>query len=118
MTDQFKRKSPKSPEPLKWYRTSFVFILLFLKLFSTGLLLLGIVALVFAVINIRNDDWYKHRWPWFIMALLTITAIMSLLTLFIANTNPDPAIPIHQDIAPSVSVAPNMWLKADGHTAA
>ena len=96
MTDECNHESPANPECPRWYRTSFVFILLSFQLFSVGMLLFGIVTMLIAAANIRNDDWYKHRWPWFIVTLFSATLVMTTATRLISNANPDPVVPIYQ----------------------
>jgi len=91
-------KSPANPERPRWYRTSFVFVLLSFQMFAIGIPLLGVIAMLAAVANIRNDDWYKHRWPWFIVALSSFMLVVSPGTLLIANTNPDPVVSTHQNV--------------------
>jgi hypothetical protein len=86
MTEECSHETPANPECLPWYRGSFVFVLLTFQMFSVGWLSYGLIAAVLAVVNIENDDWYKHRWPWFIVALFSVPFAMKLLFLkFIVN---------------------------------
>ena len=32
----------------------------------------------------RNDPWYRHRWPWFLMAGPAIVVVAGLFTAFLA----------------------------------
>jgi hypothetical protein len=93
----------------RWYQTSFVFVLIGLQLLSIGPLSpigirrFGVIAMLLAVINARNDDWYKHRWPWFIVALLSWGIFTGWTTLLIATANPDPVVSVHQGVRPLVA---------------
>jgi hypothetical protein len=64
------RKCLSAGECPRWYQTSFVFVLIGFQLFSSGMLLFGIIAMLLAVANAETDEWYKHRWPWFIVVIL------------------------------------------------
>ncbi|MFA9441677.1 hypothetical protein ACDA63_18770 [Uliginosibacterium sp. sgz301328] len=81
---------------LPWYRTSFVFVLLGLQTFAAGMPLLGLIAMLLAAVNLKNDDWYRHRWPWFVLLLLLSAAVAALATVVIANANPDTTVPTYQ----------------------
>lgn len=38
------------------------------------------------------SPWYRHLWPWIIIAILTGSVILSLSMVFIAVTHPDPLV--------------------------
>ena len=33
--------------------------------------------------------WYRHRWPWILMAIPFLTVVASAYTFYLAVTNPD-----------------------------
>ncbi|MCF5032381.1 FixH family protein, partial [Pseudomonas syringae] len=38
------------------------------------------------------SPWYRHLWPWIIIAILTGSVTLSLSMVFIAVTHPDPLV--------------------------
>lgn len=39
--------------------------------------------------NTEKQPWYRHFWPWFIIALLMSTIVASLATVWISLQEPD-----------------------------
>lgn len=39
--------------------------------------------------NVRVMPWYRHFWPWFIIALLTAAVAGSLISAYLAVHTPD-----------------------------
>jgi hypothetical protein len=60
MANERNHKDPENSEQPRWYQTSFIFVLLGFELFAVSMWLLGMIAVLLAVINARNDNWYKH----------------------------------------------------------
>lgn len=40
--------------------------------------------------------WYRHFWPWFIIALLGSAVSASLYTVYLANVTAEPVLPEYQ----------------------
>ncbi len=38
------------------------------------------------------QPWYRQFWPWFLVAIPTLTVVAGFITLFIAMNNPDPVV--------------------------
>ena len=48
------------------------------------------------------QPWYKQFWPWFLITLPGIVVIASMITIYIAVTNPDRLVKKdqHEDFGP------------------
>jgi hypothetical protein len=54
--------------------------------------------------------WYRHRWPWFILALLGSSVAGSLATAWLALSHPDVVLERTEDAAAAARAQPD----ADG----
>ncbi|KPB55950.1 Uncharacterized protein ALO57_01495 [Pseudomonas coronafaciens pv. oryzae] len=43
-------------------------------------------------VTTASSPWYRHLWPWIIIAILACSVTLSLSMVFIAVTNPDPLV--------------------------
>lgn len=51
--------------------------------------LLSLLTMFAAFINRRNENWYRHRWPWLILLFLGLTVFLNWVAFVTANQNPD-----------------------------
>jgi len=42
------------------------------------------------------QPWYRHFWPWFIIALLGASVSASLYTVYLATSTAEPTLPEYQ----------------------
>jgi len=42
--------------------------------------------------DMNNKSWYRHFWPWFIIAFLSITILACMFTVYLALKHPDYAV--------------------------
>jgi hypothetical protein len=52
-----------------------------------------------------DDPWYRHRWPWFIIALLGSAIAGSLASAYLALSHPDVVLERTEELAPRPQAA-------------
>ncbi|MDX1500186.1 MAG: FixH family protein [Woeseiaceae bacterium] len=40
-----------------------------------------------------SGPWYRHFWPWFVIALLALSVSASLFTVYLAVSTAEPVLP-------------------------
>jgi phosphoglycerol transferase MdoB-like AlkP superfamily enzyme len=79
---------------LAWYRQSYPCVLVSLFFLNQHAPILFLVAFVLGVINAKNENWYRHIWPWLLLIPLVVVTFVNFVGLRIAATHPDPLVPI------------------------
>jgi hypothetical protein len=64
-------------EELAWYKQSYLLLLASAGLLGIRFPLLFLIAFIWGLVNIRNDRWYKFLWPWLILLVVFMAAILS-----------------------------------------
>lgn len=44
-----------------------------------------------------TQPWYRHFWPWFIIAFLGASVSASLYTVYLATSTAEPTLPEYQE---------------------
>lgn len=81
------QQDPKAPDSgsqfirtdLPWYKQSYVLLLISALVAGAGFLLPAVLFLIWGLLNLRNDKWYRFLWAWVILTPVLLASFARVM---------------------------------------